>query len=115
MTTPKAKFVGLALVAALCAGFTLGLTAPAWAGWDEGEAAYVRGDYATALGTQFRGPGVVTPGGGGGGGAPMAVRPRRGISGVRKEMARPAGLEPTTPRLGIWCSIRLSYGRAWDR
>ncbi len=25
---------GLALIAALCTGFTLGLTAPAWAGWD---------------------------------------------------------------------------------
>ncbi len=49
MTTPKAKFAGLALIVALCAGFTLGLTAPAWAGWDEGVAAYSRGDYATAL------------------------------------------------------------------
>ncbi len=49
MTTPKTKFAGLALIAALCAGFTLGLTAPAWAGWDEGMAAYQRGDYATAL------------------------------------------------------------------
>ena len=49
MTTPKAKLAGLALIAALCAGFTLGLTAPAWAGWDEGVAAYQRGDYATAL------------------------------------------------------------------
>ncbi len=49
MTTPKAKFAGLALIAALCVGFTLGLTAPAWAGWDEGEAAYKRGDYAAAL------------------------------------------------------------------
>ncbi len=27
MTTPKAKLAGLALIAALCAGFTLGLTA----------------------------------------------------------------------------------------
>ena len=27
MTTPKAKFAGHALIAALCAGFTLGLTA----------------------------------------------------------------------------------------
>ncbi len=27
MTTPKAKFAGLAFIAALCAGFTLGLTA----------------------------------------------------------------------------------------
>ncbi len=34
MTTPKAKFAGLALIAALSAGFTLGLTAPAWAGLD---------------------------------------------------------------------------------
>ena len=50
MTTPKAKFAGLALIAALCAGFTLGLTAPAWAGLDEGLAAYRRGDYVTAFG-----------------------------------------------------------------
>ncbi len=49
MTTPKAKLAGLALIAALCAGFTLGLTAPAWAGFDEGVAAAKRGDYATAL------------------------------------------------------------------
>ncbi len=49
MTTPKSKLADLALVAALCAGFTLGLTAPAWAGLDEAAAAYKRGDYATAL------------------------------------------------------------------
>ncbi len=49
MTTPKTKLPGLALIAALCAGFTLGLTAPAWAGFDEGLAAYQRGDYATAV------------------------------------------------------------------
>ncbi len=49
MTTPKANLAGLALIAALCAGVTLGLTAPAWAGFDEGWAAYNRGDYATAL------------------------------------------------------------------
>ncbi len=53
MTTPKAKFAGLALIAALCGGFTLGLTAPAWAGWDEALAAYKRADYATAL-REFR-------------------------------------------------------------
>ncbi len=49
MTTPKAKLAGLALIAVLCAGFTLGLTAPAWAGQDEAAAAYKRGDYATAV------------------------------------------------------------------
>ncbi len=49
MTTPKAKLAGLALIAALCAGFTLGLTAPAWAGYGEGFVAYQRGDYATAI------------------------------------------------------------------
>ncbi len=49
MTTRTAKLAGLALIAALCAGFTLGLTAPGWAGLDEGVAAYKRGDYATAL------------------------------------------------------------------
>ncbi len=53
MTTPKAKLAGLALIATLCAGFTLGLTAPAWAGFDEAVAAYRRGDYATAL-REFR-------------------------------------------------------------
>jgi hypothetical protein len=26
------------------------------------------------------------------------------------KMATPAGFEPATPRLGIWCSIQLSYG-----
>ncbi len=44
MTTPKARFAGLALIAALCGGFTLGLTAPASAGYDEGVAAFKRGD-----------------------------------------------------------------------
>ena len=53
MTTPKAKLAGLALIVALCTGFTLGLTAPAWAGFEEGEAAYNRGDYATAI-REFR-------------------------------------------------------------
>ncbi len=53
MTTPKAKLAGLALIAALCAGVTLGLTAPAWAGFDEAVAAYNRGDYATAI-REFR-------------------------------------------------------------
>ncbi len=47
MTTPKTTFAGLALIVALCAGFTLGLAAPA--GFDEGAAAYNRGDYATAI------------------------------------------------------------------
>ncbi len=28
-----------------------------------------------------------------------------------KKLARPAGLEPTTPRLEVSCSVRLSYGR----
>ncbi len=49
MTTPKGKLAGLALIVAMCAGVTLGLTAPAWAGLDEGVAAYNRGDYAAAL------------------------------------------------------------------
>ncbi len=49
MTIPKAKLAGLALIAAL----VFGMTAPAWAGWDKGQAAYQRGDYATAL-REFR-------------------------------------------------------------
>lgn len=28
----------------------------------------------------------------------------------QEELASPTGLEPVAPRLGIWCSIRLSYG-----
>ena len=44
MTTPKAKLAGLALIAALCAGFTLGLTAPAQVGYMGGLVAYLEGD-----------------------------------------------------------------------
>ncbi len=44
MTNAKAKLAGLAFIAALCAGLTLGLTAPAWAGFDEGVEAFNRGD-----------------------------------------------------------------------
>ncbi len=53
MTTRTAKLAGLALIAALCAGFTSGPTAPAWAGYDEGVAALNRGDDAAAL-REFR-------------------------------------------------------------
>ncbi len=50
MTTPKATFAGLALIAALCAGIVLGLTACTdEADFKAGVAAYNRGDYATAL------------------------------------------------------------------
>jgi hypothetical protein len=34
------------------------------------------------------------------------------ITLCRPEMVRPTGFEPMAPRLGIWCSILLSYGRA---
>ncbi len=44
MSTPKAKFAGLVLTAALCGGFIPGLTVPASAGYDEGVAAFKRGD-----------------------------------------------------------------------
>ncbi len=66
VTTSRATFAGLALIAALCAGFTLGLTActderartgtetpPAEADFNAGVAAYKKGDYATAL-REFR-------------------------------------------------------------
>ena len=29
------------------------------------------------------------------------------------KLARPKGFEPLTPRFVVWCSIQLSYGRAW--
>ena len=28
-----------------------------------------------------------------------------------KDLARPEGFEPPTPRFVVWCSIQLSYGR----
>jgi hypothetical protein len=45
---------------------------------------------------------------------PMApkfpIRLRRPRDNMLRKFAFPAGFEPTAPRLGIWCSIRLSYG-----
>ena len=32
------------------------------------------------------------------------------IPGLLSKLATPAQFERATPRLGIWCSIRLSYG-----
>ena len=32
-------------------------------------------------------------------------------SGLGEVVVRPTGFEPMAPRLGIWCSILLSYGR----
>src|SRR5262249_19113139 len=42
--------------------------------------------------------------------------PRKGSAELLKDqkrlklLATPTGFEPVTPRLGIWCSIHLSYG-----
>jgi hypothetical protein len=33
-----------------------------------------------------------------------------GVASLVGEEMSPAGFEPTAPRLGIWCSILLSYG-----
>lgn len=33
---------------------------------------------------------------------------------LKEKMVRPAGFEPTAPRLGILCSILLSYGRLFQ-
>ncbi len=33
------------------------------------------------------------------------------LKAYSKGMARPAGLEPATPRFEAWCSIQLNYGR----
>ena len=30
---------------------------------------------------------------------------------LAEKLVRPTGFEPMAPRLGIWCSILLSYGR----
>ncbi len=61
MSTPKAIFAGLTLIAALCSGFTLGLTAPAWAGFDEGVAAYQRGDLRQPFASFAPSPSRETP------------------------------------------------------
>src|SRR5919106_3710599 len=37
---------------------------------------------------------------------------RSPLNGKFCELACPAGLEPTTPSLEGWCSIRLSYGQS---
>jgi hypothetical protein len=40
----------------------------------------------------------------------MTVVPPPIVLKVAEKLAFPAGFEPTAPRLGIWCSIQLSYG-----
>ena len=40
---------------------------------------------------------------------PRIMRPNLGLK-TSNELVFPAGFEPTAPRLGIWCSIQLSYG-----
>ena len=47
-------------------------------------------------------------------GGPQPSGPENKVPELRLKLliwlASPAGFEPTAPRLGIWCSIRLSYG-----
>lgn len=45
---------------------------------------------------------------------PARVRPAGFSFGLDKWLARPVGVEPTTPRSEVWCSIQLSYGRTKD-
>jgi hypothetical protein len=40
----------------------------------------------------------------------VALRGRQS-SNILKNLARPRGVEPLTPRSVVWCSIQLSYGR----
>ncbi len=42
--------------------------------------------------------------------SPMAVRYIPGAEVTRSAVVSPARFERTAPRLGIWCSILLSYG-----
>ena len=44
-------------------------------------------------------------------GGERAGRHSTGSSHFCSEVVRPTGFEPVAPRLGIWCSILLSYGR----
>ena len=37
------------------------------------------------------------------------------LKGSPRQVARPEGLEPPTPRFVVWCSIQLSYGRSGRR
>jgi hypothetical protein len=41
--------------------------------------------------------------------ARVSLLERRNNS-LNRALVFPAGFEPTAPRLGIWCSIQLSYG-----
>jgi hypothetical protein len=46
----------------------------------------------------------------------MGSIPEGFVSAVRSPQpfsARPVGLEPTTPRSEVWCSVQLSYGREY--
>jgi hypothetical protein len=36
---------------------------------------------------------------------------RSALPTTRHPPTRPVGLEPTTPRSEVWCSVQLSYGR----
>ena len=83
--TPIIAALLLLLALPVRADFTLGLTAPAWAGFDEGVAAYQRGDYAAAL---------------------REWRPLR--SGGRTAPRIQPG--PSVPRH----ALMLTTGRAWD-
>src|ERR671914_812799 len=40
--------------------------------------------------------------------------PKARTAFITAARARPEGLEPTTPRSVVWCSIQLSYGRFAD-
>jgi hypothetical protein len=40
--------------------------------------------------------------------------PKARAAFITAARARPEGLEPTTPRSVVWCSIQLSYGRFTD-
>ena len=47
----------------------------------------------------------------GGAYAPCHTPLRRRTYSQARELARPRGFEPLTPRSVVWCSIQLSYGR----
>ena len=86
----------------------LAFLANPWKLWDKGDLKHRRMLMKLAFSSQpqyVRGVGFRTPD------IALPFRALAQFCGCKREMARPKGFEPLTPRFVVWCSIQLSYGR----